>query len=65
MASACDHVDHVRTQLPYAVAVAIVAMAFGHVATSYGLATPLAYLLSIAVLFTAVRFLGRPVPTGG
>ena len=36
-ASACYHVDHVRTQLPYALAVAVVGMALGNVGTAYGL----------------------------
>ena len=62
MASACDHMDHVRTQLPYALIVAVVAMLFGHVGTSYGLPTWAAYILGIAILLAAMRFLGRPVP---
>ena len=32
VASACDHIDHVRTQLPYALAVAVVALGVGYVA---------------------------------
>ncbi|MDX1394053.1 MAG: Na+/H+ antiporter NhaC family protein [Gemmatimonadota bacterium] len=62
MASACDHLDHVRTQLPYAVAVAVVAMLLGSLGTAYGLPTIVAYMLSGAVLFGLVRFLGKPVP---
>ena len=62
MASACDHMDHVRTQLPYALIVAVVAMLFGHIGTSYGLPTWAAYLLGIVILLAAMRFLGRPVP---
>ena len=62
MASACDHMDHVRTQLPYALIVAVVAMLFGHIGTSYGLPTWAAYILGIAILLAAMRVLGRPVP---
>ena len=62
MASACDHMDHVRTQLPYALLVAVVAMLFGHVGTSYGLPTWVAYVLGIGVLLAAMRLFGRPVP---
>ncbi|WP_420634870.1 Na+/H+ antiporter NhaC family protein [Candidatus Palauibacter sp.] len=62
MASACDHMDHVRTQLPYALIVAAVAMLFGHIGTSYGLPPWVAYVLGVGVLLAAMRFVGRPVP---
>jgi Na+/H+ antiporter NhaC len=60
MASACDHMDHVRTQLPYALAVAVVAMFLGHLATSYGLPLVATYLIGGAGLFALVRFGGKP-----
>ncbi|MDH3735149.1 MAG: Na+/H+ antiporter NhaC family protein [Gemmatimonadota bacterium] len=61
MASACDHVDHVRTQLPYAVAVAVVAMLLGSLGTAYGMPPLIAYVVGGAVLFGLLRFVGRPV----
>lgn len=64
MASACDHMDHVRTQLPYALVVAVAAMVFGHVGTSYGLSPWIAHLLGIGVVVLVLRFVGRPVPAG-
>ena len=64
MASACDHMDHVRTQLPYALVVAVAAMLFGHVATSYGLSPWIAHVLGIGVVVVVLRFVGRPVPAG-
>ena len=64
MASACDHMDHVRTQLPYALVVAAAAMVFGHVGTSYGLSPWIAHLLGIGVVIAVLRFAGRPVPAG-
>lgn len=60
MASACDHVDHVRTQLPYAVTVAVVGMALGDVATAYGLHPAVSYLVGAALLYGVLRFVGRP-----
>jgi Na+/H+ antiporter NhaC len=59
MASACDHVDHVRTQLPYAVVVAVVAMATGYVPAAFGLPTPLCLLLGTAVLGGGLYWTGR------
>ncbi len=36
MASSCDHIDHVRTQLPYSVFVAVMASVFGIFPLSFG-----------------------------
>lgn len=36
LASGCDHIDHVRTQLPYAIAVGAVAVVVGTLPTGYG-----------------------------
>ncbi|HEX7119752.1 MAG TPA: Na+/H+ antiporter NhaC family protein [Longimicrobiales bacterium] len=60
MASACDHVDHVRTQLPYAVTVALVGMALGDVPTALGLNPFVALVLGIAVLYGILRVFGKP-----
>ncbi len=37
MAASCDHMDHVRTQLPYALVVAVVSILLGDIGTAYGL----------------------------
>ncbi len=64
MASASDHVDHVRTQLPYALLVAVVGMALGDIPTAYGVPWIISYLLGIAVLIAVLRFFGSPVAGG-
>ncbi len=62
MASSCDHVDHVRTQLPYALAVGGVSLVVGEIAPGLGLwGAPVALLLGCAVLYGIVRFVGKPV----
>jgi Na+/H+ antiporter NhaC len=58
-ASACDHVDHVRTQLPYALGVAILGMALGDVGTAYGLPNWAALLGGVTILTAALLLLGR------
>ncbi|MCG8466916.1 MAG: Na+/H+ antiporter NhaC family protein [Gemmatimonadetes bacterium] len=63
MASACDHMDHVRTQLPYALVVAGAAIAFGHIGTSFGLPVWIAYAVSVTLLIGTIRFVGKPVPS--
>lgn len=61
MASGCDHVDHVRTQLPYAMVVAFVAMLVGDIPTAFGFPPWLSLLIGMALLFGVVRIVGRPV----
>lgn len=51
-ASACDHVDHVKTQLPYALVVGILSMLLGNIGTAYGL-PPIAGL-AIGVILLAI-----------
>ena len=60
-AAACDHVDHVRTQLPYAVLVGVVGLVLGSIGTSLGLPHWLALLGGVAVLALVLRFFGTPV----
>ncbi|HSG08635.1 MAG TPA: Na+/H+ antiporter NhaC family protein [Longimicrobiales bacterium] len=60
-ASACDHVDHVRTQLPYALLVAVVGMLVGDIGTAYGLPNWVALTTGATILFLCLRFFGRRV----
>jgi Na+/H+ antiporter NhaC len=59
MASGCDHIDHVRTQLPYALVVAGIGMVVGDIPTSLGLHPAISLPLGILLLFLVLRFFGR------
>ncbi len=59
MASSCDHIDHVRTQLPYALLVGFVALLVGSLGTAYGLPTWGALVGGVVVLILTVRIFGR------
>ncbi len=61
MASSSDLVDHVRTQLPYALVVGGVALVVGVVPTAFGLSPLLALLLGAGVLGLVLRLAGRVV----
>jgi len=63
MASGCDHVDHVKTQLPYAFLVAGAAMLLGSIPSGFGLSPWIPIVLGLVVLAAALRFLGRRVDT--
>jgi len=61
LACSCDHVDHVRTQLPYALVVGGTSLLVGEVAVALGLYPPWVGLgVGAALLVAAVRWLGRP-----
>jgi len=61
MASHCDHIEHVRTQLPYALLVGVVAMVLAMMPVGYGMPWWLGLLLSALSLYIILRWLGKPV----
>ncbi|MDP5171207.1 MAG: Na+/H+ antiporter NhaC family protein [Bacteroidia bacterium] len=61
LASNCDHIDHVRTQIPYAMVVGGVALVFGVLPTGLGLPAWLSMILCLVFLGLVVWRIGRPV----
>ncbi len=60
MASGCDHVDHVRTQLPYALLAAAVAVLVGYLAyAATGAPAWILLVVGIAVVAVWIRVVGR------
>ena len=59
MASGCDHIDHVRTQLPYAATVGLVGLVAGSIAVGYGLPWWAGLLLSALLLAALLWTVGR------
>jgi Na+/H+ antiporter NhaC len=59
MSSGCDHVDHVRTQLPYAAVVGAVGIVFGYLPNAFGLPIGLCLLLSLGALAAILYGFGR------
>lgn len=59
MATQCNHIQHVRTQLPYALTVGGVSLLIGTLGTAYGLPIWLAYLLAFVILGLCVSYLGQ------
>lgn len=62
LASSCNHVDHVKTQLPYAVIVAVVCMFLGDIPTAYGLSPYISIIAIFGVLTGIVLIFGKKVP---
>ncbi len=59
IASGCNHIEHVRTQLPYALLVGAVAVLFGTIPGGYGLPPWISIIVGIAILIAVLRFFGR------
>lgn len=57
-----DHIDHVRTQVPYALLAAVVGVLLGDIPTAYGFPAWLSLILGVAVIGGAIYWIGKPVP---
>ncbi|WP_136249198.1 Na+/H+ antiporter NhaC family protein [Halomonas borealis] len=64
MASGCDLIDHVRTQLPYALLVGLVAMVFGNIAVGYGISWWVGLAGGAAALTATLFVFGRRATEG-
>jgi len=58
-ATSCGLLEHVRTQLPYSVTVAAVALACAYIPSALGLHSLWALALSVPILLTTLLALGR------
>ena len=59
IASGCDHIEHVRTQLPYALLVGFVAIGIGTIPAGYGVPPWVSLIIGGAILLSVLRFFGR------
>lgn len=61
LASSCNHIDHVRTQLPYALTVGSIAIVIGTLPAAYGISPYLLFPAGLVILYLLVMILGRKV----
>ena len=61
LSAGCDHIEHVRTQLPYALLAGVAALGFGTLPTSFGLPWWVGMLGAATVTAVGLRLLGEPV----
>jgi Na+/H+ antiporter NhaC len=63
LASDCNHIDHVKTQMPYALTVALVSLIANFVATYQGggwMMCALCLIASLLILYFIIRKIGKP-----
>jgi Na+/H+ antiporter NhaC len=61
MASGCDHADHVRTQLPYALTAAVIAAVVGTLPAGLGVSPWISLVVGVALIWGIARVLGQRV----
>lgn len=61
MGSSCDHMDHIKTQLPYALFVGSVAILFGYIPAAMGYSMYIILPVALAIVALTVRFYGKKV----
>jgi Na+/H+ antiporter NhaC len=59
LASSCNHMQHVSTQMPYALTVGATALLVGVLPTALGLPSWAAFLMGFSVLWLVVRLVGK------
>jgi Na+/H+ antiporter NhaC len=60
MSSACDLIDHVRTQLPYALLVAVVALVVGEIPAAFELIHPVVGMVAgVVILWGVLKVFGK------
>ncbi|MDH5445887.1 MAG: Na+/H+ antiporter NhaC family protein [Gammaproteobacteria bacterium] len=59
IASACDHLHHVKTQVPYSLSVAIVALGLGYLPSALGLSAWAGFIAGIVALMLLLQLFGK------
>lgn len=61
LATSCNHIDHVRTQLPYALTVGFLSLILGYIAALNIIPTFVLFLAGMVILWFMVRTFGKKV----
>lgn len=61
LASSCNHIEHVRTQMPYALSVGAVSIFIGLIPAAYGVPFWIIFPAGIISLYLIVHFFGKKV----
>ena len=61
LASSCNHINHVRTQMPYALTVGAVAVVFGTIPAAYGVPFWITIPIGIITLYLVIGKFGKKI----
>ena len=61
MGAGCSHIEHVKTQMPYALFVATITVVFGYIPAGLGLPIYIVLPLAIIAVFIGVQIFGKRI----
>ncbi|AQW82218.1 Na+/H+ antiporter NhaC family protein [Campylobacter pinnipediorum] len=61
MGAGCSHIDHVSTQIVYAVSVGVIAIVIGYIPVALGVSVWVSLVLGLIATWSLVRFVGKKV----
>lgn len=61
MGTSCNHIDHVQTQIYYAIFVAIIAILFGYIPTGFGIGWYICIPVAIIMMYIGLKVIGEKV----
>jgi Na+/H+ antiporter NhaC len=61
MGAGCNHIDHVKTQMPYALFTAVISVVFGYIPVGLGLPVYIVLPVAIVAVFAGIQILGKKV----
>ena len=61
MGAGCNHIEHVRTQMPYAIFVAVITIVFGYIPAGFGLPVYIVLPVAFVAMFIGIQILGKSV----
>ena len=61
LSSSCNHINHVKTQMPYAITVGAIGMLAGTIPAGYGLPLWVCYIASIGAIVAVINVLGKRI----
>ncbi len=64
-ASGCDHMEHVMTQMPYALTVGAIAVVFGTIPIGFGISVWLLLPLGLVAMLAVLLLVGKRLPQTG
>lgn len=62
LACNCNHIDHVKTQLPYALTVGTVSILMTYLSTAFGIPFIINFVVGVGLLFGFVMLVGKKLP---
>ena len=62
LASSCNHISHVKTQMPYALTVGLVAVIIGTLPAAFGISSFLLIPIGTIAIYFIIGFLGKKIP---